>query len=257
MSMYLDFGFMKSKSFPSTLLNAIDHALDQELKIQPHPVAAFDADGTLWNTDLGEGFFQYEIQKKLLAGLPAEPWAHYRKWKGSGDPRPAYLWLAQIHKNLKLSEVRRWATEHVQSLQPLPIFEEQLHLITHLIQRGVRVYVVTASVKWSVEPGAELLGVPQNQVLGVQTKVENGIITDAQNGFITYREGKSQQLLAETGGVVPFLCAGNSTGDLNLLEGASRIKLAVRSVPPEHELYEVESKLQAVAREKNWLTYSF
>jgi phosphoserine phosphatase len=252
---------MKPKSFPQTVLNAIDHALNEEFKVQPQPVAAFDADGTLWNTDLGEGFFQYEIREKLLKGLPTElpedPWGHYRKWKGSGDPRPAYLWLAQIHKGLELAQVHAWANKHVKSISPLPIFPEQQHLIEYLQKRGVRIYVVTASIKWSVEPGAELLGIPKTQVLGVQTKVESGKITDEQNGFITYREGKSQQLLLETGGIAPFLCAGNTTGDLNLLESASRIKLAVRAAPVGHELYEVESKLNAIATQNQWLTHSF
>lgn len=255
--MSLDFEIMKPKNFPSTLMDAIDQALDQELKVQPHPIAAFDADGTLWNTDLGEGFFQYEIREKLLPGLPTDPWGHYRKWKGSGDPRPAYLWLAQIHKGLPLATVRAWAAQHVKSLSPMPIFEEQKQLIAHLIKRGVRVYVVTASIKWSVEPGAALLGIPQDQVLGVQTQVIDQTIGDLQKDFITYREGKIQQLLLQTAGVAPFLCSGNSTGDLNLLESATRIKLAVRSAPKGHELFDVESKLHDFAIQNGWHTHFF
>ena len=52
------------------LRKKIDRALDSGA----HPIAAFDADGTLWDMDMGEHFFQHQISKKLLPDLPADPW---------------------------------------------------------------------------------------------------------------------------------------------------------------------------------------
>ena len=53
---------MKYKTFSPELWQLIDRTLDEVLKSNPSPVAAFDADGTLWDTDLGENFrFRQEL----------------------------------------------------------------------------------------------------------------------------------------------------------------------------------------------------
>ncbi|GIL18176.1 MAG: hypothetical protein BroJett040_19270 [Oligoflexia bacterium] len=252
---------MKYKNFDPQVWTKIKVALKEEIarcqSLQVRPVAAFDADGTLWDTDLGEGFFQYQIQKNLLPGLPPNPWRHYRDMKESGDPRPAYLWLAQINKGLHLTQIQKWARDYLQSLHPLPLFAAQQDLIQLLHDNQVDIYIVTASIKWSVEPGAQLYNIPSENVLGVRTKVENGIITETQEGEITYREGKFHALLTATGGRKPFLCAGNTFGDIALLDGATKISLAVGATKPGNELFQAEEKLRAEAFKRNWIVHEF
>lgn len=248
---------MKYKNFSDEFWTKIQSALEIELEKQRDPVAVFDADGTLWDTDLGETFFKYQIAHSNLPDLPADPWIHYRKMKSSGDPRPAYLWLAQINKGQKFSDVQRWAQENVDQFQGLPIFESQKILIDHLQSKGVRVFIVTASVKWAVEPGARLFGLPPSQVLGVATQIENGLVTEIQDGEITYREGKWEALLKATGGVRPFLASGNSPGDISLLKGATRISLAVGATTPPHELFASEEALRADALKNGWFIHRF
>lgn len=248
---------MKYKSYPAEFWSKIQEALIEEKKQHARPVAAFDADGTLWDTDLGESFFKYQIAKKLLQGLPEDPWRHYRDWKESGDPRPAYLWLAQINKGHSLATVRQWAEHAVQSLEPLPIFEEQRKLIRFLRDEGVQVYIVTASVRWAVEPGALRLGLTPNDVIGVETRVDNGLVTDQPHGHMTYREGKAEALLLRTGGQKPFLSAGNTMGDFHLLKASSRISLAVGAARNGEELFETEEKLRDEARKHGWLAHRF
>jgi HAD superfamily phosphoserine phosphatase-like hydrolase len=263
--MSLDSKIMKPKNYPKQIWSAIESATTDALRESSgsgrSPVAAFDADGTLWDMDLGESFFKYQIQNcslSMLKNLPKDPWEHYHDWKASGDPRPAYLWLAQINEGQEIKTVRKWATECIKSMQPLPIFEEQRQLIEFFLKNKVTVYVVTASVKWSVEPGAKILGVPQDQVLGVATAVENGIVTTRQDGTITYREGKAQELLNHTNGQRPFFCSGNTTGDLNLLKAATHLSLAVRSCTDStSELFHAEAALQKEAEALGWLTYRF
>jgi phosphoserine phosphatase len=106
-------------------------------------------------------------------------------------------------------------------------------------------------------PGAALFDIPPERVVGVKTKIENNIITDTQDGEITFREGKLKALLKETGGIKPFLCSGNSTGDLHLLEGATGIRLAVGAAGPKHELYKTENELREIASQRGWLTHQF
>ena len=216
--------------------------LDELLPSLKQPVAAFDADGTLWDMDMGEHFFQYQIDNRLVA-LPADPWHHYHSLKKKSPPE-AYLWLAQNNKGKSLGEVRRWAAEAVKEINEVPFYPEIRQLIQFLISKKVSVYVVTASIKWSVEPGARLLGVPFTHVLGVETEVDaEDLITDHQKGVVTYRHGKPEALLEATGGVRPFLCVGNTEGDQKLIEAATDFKLCVRSADEGSELGAAESKL--------------
>ncbi len=248
---------MKYKSFPEEFWGLLSKALEQELKINPRPVAAFDADGTLWDIDLGESFFKWQIDHANLPNLPANPWKYYRDWKESGDPRPAYLWLAQINQGQTLTQVREWAESSVRSLEPLPIFPDQKKLIRWLLDHKVEVYIVTASVKWAVEPGANRLGLRFDNVLGIQTQIEGDVVTDEQCGVITYREGKAEAILEATDGRRPFFASGNTMGDYSLLQSATQLRMAVGAAPEGHELFETEEKLRSEAHAKGWLIHQF
>ena len=247
---------MKYKSFPEKFWNLFEVALDQEMKTNSRPVAVFDADGTLWDTDLGEAFFKWQIKNSGLS-LPKNPWEHYRKWKESGDPRPAYLWLAQINQGQPLEQVQKWADQALKEAEPVPIFSEQEKLIRWLVSKKVEVYIVTASVKWAVEPGARKLGLSNDHVIGVSTLVKNGIVTDQQSGTITYREGKIQALVEKTQGRKPFLSCGNTMGDIALLQNSTQLSLAVGAAPESHELFKTEEALRTEATQNSWLIHRF
>lgn len=241
---------------PKDLIDHIKQSIDQALADVPKPaIAAFDADGTLWDTDMGENFFLYQIQEKLIEGLPENPWEHYWKLKKEVSPKVAYLWLAQINKGVPLSTVRTWSQDCVDRLRPLPIFPGQKDIIDHLHDKGVDVYVVTASIKWSVEAAASLYGIPQDRVLGITTKVENGIVTDVQAGPITWREGKVKGLLLATGNRHPFFASGNTPGDLALLESSTHLRLAMAATDKDTELFAEEMRLVEIAKERKWFYF--
>ncbi len=251
---------MKQKNWVS-IEKKIKLALEDELKSSDRrPVAVFDADGTLWNTDLGEAFFKYQIRHRLLKNLPAEclgdPWAYYREKKKSGDPRAMFLWLAEINCGYKLSQVRAWAELVLREQENFPLFEEQKRLIEYFLSKRVEVFIVTASVAWAVEPGAQRLGISTENVIGVRTKVRNGRITDEQDGIITYQEGKPQALLEATAGHKPFFASGNSMGDLALLEIA-KVSLAVGATKEGDELFASEERLRQEALARGWLIHEF
>ncbi len=219
-------------------------------------VAAFDADGTLWDTDIGEAFFDYQIHHCDLKGLPTDPWKYYLDTK-KNDHIKAYVWLAQISEGHSLTQVRQWAKEAVMKRAHFPAFTSQKKLITELRGLGIEIYVVTASVKWAVEPAAELLGIDQNHVLGITTKVVNGIISSEPVLPITWRAGKAEALLAATGGVRPVFCAGNTYGDIALLESSSHLRLAVSTQIEANSLFEEERRLKEVAFQNGWLMHGF
>lgn len=248
---------MKYKEYSKEIWQQIEHSIDSALKEDSHPVAAFDADGTLWDMDLGENFFQYQIDQKLVP-LPTNAWDYYHELKKkNNDPGEAYLWLAQINRGIALETVREWARKGISAPGPLPIFSEQKKLIDLLHSKNIEVFVVTASVKWAVEPGAQIFGVDPQHVLGVETKIENEKVGTEQNGIITYRQGKVDALLAKTKGKRPFLTSGNTMGDFELLQAATHLALAVSAAAREEALFKTETELQEQARLNHWLSHRF
>jgi HAD superfamily phosphoserine phosphatase-like hydrolase len=248
---------MNYKKFPDQYWNEISSTLETLKKTQTPLVAAFDADGTLWDTDLGENFFQFQIDNKQVP-LPEDPWKHYLDMKKiNGDPRDAYIWLAQINKDIALVTVQEWAQKAFDSIRPSPLFDEQKKLISLLKSHDVKVYIVTASIKWAVEPGARAMGLTADDVIGVETEVKNGLITDVKVLPITYRQGKVDALVHKTNGVKPFLSSGNTIGDYELLQTATHIRLAVSAASRDDKLFKAESELQAKAAEHKWWGHRF
>jgi phosphoserine phosphatase len=219
-------------------------------------IAAFDADGTLWDADAGETFFDWEIHHAGLKGLPADSWAHYRALK-SPDPRVAYVWLAQINEGHRLEDVRKWAAQCLQAHQPWPVFHSQRKLIELLKSLKFEIYIVTASIKWAVEPAAGLLGIDHDHVIGIETKVENGVVTREGVLPYTWREGKALGLLKATGGVHPILACGNTHGDSALIESATHVQLTVATQEKPGGLFEEEEKLRTEAAQRGWLRHHF
>lgn len=241
-----------TEDFWTTLRGMIEVQADRH---RDRRIAAFDADGTLWDTDLGESFFDYQIKNCGLK-LPKDPWDHYLKWKET-DPIAAYLWLAQINAGQPISVVEKWAAQAVAAKNPLPYFASIRRTIEFLRVLNFEIYVVTASIQWAVAPAVAELGILPSRVIGIKTKIKNGIVSDEQDGDITWNEGKPKALLKATGGVAPILCVGNTTGDLQLIESSIGVGLAVSSSNTTGSLQQSEERLQNHARRVGWLRHRF
>ncbi len=221
--------------------------------------AAFDADGTLWDIDIGELFFHYQIQKCRLPNMPADPWRHYIDLK-TVDRIKAYYWLAQINFGQTLSQVQSWSETALREYGPIPILKSSAGLVEFLRANGVEVFVVTASVKWAVEPAAALLGIDRSHVLGMATEVVGGVVSDRPVPPATYLQGKADALLLATGGVAPIFCAGNTVGDTALLNASSGVRLAVRTQSTgdvDNHLLEDELGLYKEAVKREWLSHAY
>ncbi len=246
---------VKFKDYSTEVWQKINNTLEQVLQHDQNPVAAFDADGTLWDTDLGEAFFDYLIENKKVS-LPVDPWTHYEKLKENNLPA-AYLWLAQICQNQSLETVRKWSEEALIKMIPVPVFGPQKKLIDYFLTKNVQVYIITASVKWAVEPGAATLNLPHDNVLGVETEIIHNKVSDKQKGVITYRHGKVEALLEKTRGKKPFFACGNSEGDQELLFSATHLSLAVSAAHRDDKLFKSESHLQKLAEKNGWIAHRF
>ena len=67
---------MNYKKYPLEFWPQIEKTIFNLQQTNQKLIAAFDADGTLWDTDLGENFFQYQIEYKQIP-LPPEPYEYY------------------------------------------------------------------------------------------------------------------------------------------------------------------------------------
>ena len=247
---------MNYKSYPTEFWTNLEKTI-LELKAAQKPlIAAFDADGTLWDTDLGENFFHYQIDNKQVP-LPPNPFDHYVEMKKiNNDPRQAYVWLAQINQGKSLEQVRQWAQEAFADIKPNPIFSEQQRLIETLKSHGAKIYIVTASIKWAVEPGAIAIGLSADNVIGVETAVKDGIITDTPVLPITYRAGKVEALMAQSK-QAPFFASGNTMGDFELLQSATHLRLAVSAASRDDRLFKTEQELANEAKNNSWYSHRF
>jgi phosphoserine phosphatase len=248
------------KAFPSELWTALKSKIDLAISSSRGPhYAAFDADGTLWPLDAGESFFRYQIHEGIPhrpSGMVGDPWKHYTEMKKT-DVAASCLLLAQINKGLSLSKVREKALACQKGISNFPIHESQRDLIAYLHQQGVEVFVVTASIKWAVEPFAALLGIDFDHVLGIEVKEENGLLTDQGVYPLSLDSGKATVLLNRTQGVRPLLAAGNTTHDAHLIETATHVPLALSSALPGEVNVATESRLAGIAKDKKWFYHSF
>lgn len=242
--------------FSPELWETIEKSIQIAIQSGAPRIAAFDADGTLWDQDAGETFFDWEIKNAGLKNLPPDPWAHYFALKKI-DPITAYIWLAQINEGIKLSEVRDWAKTCFSEIKNWPVFESQKKLISFLRSFQFEVYIVTASIKWAVEPIASLVGVDSDHVLGVATETIDGIVTKQGVFPVTWRQGKADGLLAATRGARPILASGNTYGDIAMLETATHVRLAITTQNKPGGLFEEESKLAIEANQRGWLRHRF
>lgn len=243
------------KKIDSNYVNNIKKTIVETLKGIKKPIAAFDADGTLWPTDMGETFFRYQINNKLVP-LPDNPWDYYIKLHDE-KPKEAYLWLAQINKGIALTQVRDWAQAAVDEKKDFEIFSEQKQIIDLLHENNVPVYIVTASIKWAVEPAAKKFNIPFDNVIGINTKIENNIVTDIQGGPITYKQGKVNALLEHTHNTKPFFASGNTMGDISLLESATHHQITIRSADQSNSNFESEETLNKISTDNKWFQFNY
>ena len=233
-------------------LDKIIKAIDLALASGGEPIAAFDADGTLWETDMGEQFFNYQIKNQLLSGLPSNAWEYYFELKEKESPQAAYLWLAQINVGQNVEQMLKWSKDCESKLN-VPYIESQKKIINYLQSKGVEVFVVTASIRYAVAAAVEFFNIPFENVLGVDVELdEEGKLTTRQLGPITWREGKSEALLVRTKNKKPFFCSGNTIGDLSLLELSTHLQLALAKAKPNESIYSTEQELLAIAKERGW-----
>jgi phosphoserine phosphatase len=185
----------------------------------PPGLAAFDADGTLWDGDLGEAVLLELIAAGQLIGAPADPWAQYldRFSQGAGE---AFAYAGRLMAGLSEDLVREVSARVYAADFRARVFPEARWLLEVLIERGWEVYVVSASNRWSIEVAARDLGLPAERVVALDLETAGGVLTTQVRLPVPTLEGKPSLLRARAGRAAD-LAFGNSLLDLPLLLSAT------------------------------------
>jgi HAD superfamily phosphoserine phosphatase-like hydrolase len=214
-------------------------------------LACFDADGTLWNEDIGEALFRWLAAGNLLPwlGKPRDVddvWAEYeaRVAKNKSD---GYAWAVQCMAGLAESDLKRWCN---QLSHAWPNYRPAMvELIKGLRGAGVEVWLVSASNRWIVEAAAPFVGADAQRVLGVTVETAAGVLTDEVVHPVTCQAGKVDAI-AKRIGRTPDFAFGDSLGDLEMLEVA-----AVPLVIGRHD--KPSAELPKIGRERGWAVHAF
>ncbi len=203
---------------------AIEHFLASS---HQEGIAVFDADKTLWGDDLGEAFFRWLIKNKKLVNIDysQDTYAEYEK-KLAVDRKDGYTWIVSLMAGVPEKDLKKWSADFFKQEFVQKIYTPQKTLIIQLQNKGIPVWVVSASNRWIIEAGVAWLNIPAERVIGIDLIVDKGILTNQVKQPVTYREGKVLALQQHT--QLPILLAsGDSVGDQQLLEQASKLSLLI------------------------------
>jgi HAD superfamily phosphoserine phosphatase-like hydrolase len=217
--------------------------IDSVLRLQPK-LAVFDCDGTLWEDDAGEGFFDWELKRGIVPDEIVR-WARprYADYKaGKVDEDTMCAEMVTMHRGLKEADVQRAATEYFDENFVEQIFPEMRELVRRLQESGTDVWAVSSTNLWVIRAGMKHCGIPRDRILAATAEVQNGVITDRMVRVPT-GEGKPKAI-HDVIGQKPDVAFGNSRWDAEMLQLA-RHAFAVNP----------NSDLEKTARQLRWPVY--
>ncbi len=214
------------------LLQSVDAntctALNRLLTSNVRGPATFDADGTLWREDVGEGFFTWMLRNKHYPAqrrtMLEHSWQEYKA--GRLDGERMYELMATGMAGMEEKHVRKLAERYFDKEARRSIYQPMAALVGALRQSGFAPWIVSGSPVWVVAAGARHLGIPSSQVIGLSVKVVNGRLTDEVVRPVPWKDGKAQRIMSDIR-QVPVLAAGNSSGDVQMLKIASELTMVV------------------------------
>ena len=187
------------------------------LRLRPK-TAVFDCDGTLWDGDMGAGFFYWEIEQGLIPKKVAD-WAlpRYDDYKaGRVDEETMCGEMVTIHASLPERKIIEAAGRFFELEVRRRIFPEMRRLTRLLAESGCRLWAVSSTNEWVIRAAAAEFGFPPEHVLAACVAIEGGCATGNLLSVPT-DEGKAAVVRKQIGGAVDAVF-GNSMHDAAMLE---------------------------------------
>ena len=214
-------------------------------------LVAMDADGTLWPEDANNHLIEYQ-EKSSLRKLDDILDPFYREDKRRYKRCELFI---ERQAGFSLKEFRSHSLAALEE-RPLHVFPFQKELLVYLKKQGMKIFIVTASIKWLVEEAVKFYDLPVDGVLGLETKLEKGILTREIVRPAPLSIFKGEVFLKHSQGKKCFLAGGNTPSDLPLLKMA-QCPFVVHSAGQENENFLGESKLRRIAVANNWTLFKY
>ena len=229
------------------LLNLLKDQIDK--RSSSKKFVAMDADGTLWPEDANNILLHYEIQKGLrdLSDL-LDP-----DYQNETNRCYRCELFAKRQAGWTLKELKFHCLEALKE-NPLHVFTFQKKLMRYLKQKGMRICVVTASIKWLVEIAVKLYDLPVDEVLGVETRLRGEYIDSELVHPAPIAQWKGEVFLRHSQGESCFLAGGNTFMDMPLLKMAE-VPFVVHSANQGNETFLEEEKLKNWAAKNDWIIF--
>jgi HAD superfamily phosphoserine phosphatase-like hydrolase len=204
-------------------------------------LAAFDCDGTLWEGDAGERFFDWEIKHGVisddLARRARARYSEYKAGKVSEDDMCGEM--VTLHSGMLEAHLHRLAAEFFQANFVQRIFPEMLELVSRLQKSGCEVWAVSSTNEWVIRNAAKYFGISEDNILAASVQIDEGTITDR---LVRVPSGPGKpQAIREVIKRVPDAVFGNSRWDVDMLEMA-RHPFAINPNPD----------LEKIAQTRGW-----
>ena len=105
---------------------------------------------------------------------------------------------------------------------------EAVDLLHEAKRRGMEVWAISGSSRWSVEPVFEALGISSDRVIGIEMETAAGVVTPVEIPPIPIRQGKVDAMKARNI-PMPVLVASDSRNDIPLFKACTGLKVRVNS----------------------------
>ncbi len=222
-------------------------------------VAAFDADGTLWTTDVGEDLFAAALRRQVLrdAALPAlvELAARYNV-PDSGDANELAARLAATYRDGTMperdyAEMLVWCYAGMRRAQWWDFARDTLNgeymertlnapalqVLQWAQAVGMRCLAISASPQAAVEVAIGPLGIPARDVIAGRPAVDqHDVLLPRMAQPLPWGEQKARAGRDAVEGAAWFITLGDSAFDVAMLKAARR-PVAVRPKPELRERF--------------------
>ena len=190
---------------------------DQRLSglIHSRGAVIFDADGTLWNDDLGDAFFAFLVKNGLVS---ARKLSEYQTLEAF-DPKAAYGFAVQAMAGLSETQVLDLSDDFCEGWLLSRVRQDVVGFALALRKAGMRVEVISATAELIVRPAITRVLGDWAVSHGIRVEIKNGILTDILEQPLSFAEGKVE--VFNNLDVGPLMIAvGDSRHDIPILRRA-------------------------------------
>ena len=222
------------KSWPAGINNKLESFLNSTIVIKERKVAVFDCDGTL----LGQVPYYladealYSFAKTHYADKKDEFSIHKMKiidrlLNGNNTGIQYVKERIDFLSGMNTGEVEQIGENCFHAKYQQKIYPEMRQLLANLKEYGFEIWILSASPELLYQQFVhEELGIPVDRILGVKSVVRNDTVTNTLVVPVPQDEGKAQALETFIK-ARPLFVAGNSRGDMEMMNESVGLKLIV------------------------------